>query len=205
MQSIPNQNRSIGGSALPSKDGAAKIPPTNQQIVKDLIRQANTVPIPVIMKHYGIRLNAQNNVIVCPFQKHKNGKESTASFNYYPENNTYWCYGCKSGRDAVNLVANLDNISMGAAARKIVNQFGNDICEDNIEVDPTFKYSECVEIYMDFANFIRHQLQSNSDDQATIEHIEKITLVFDKMNEKYQLNIDALKSLTQKLKEKIVK
>jgi hypothetical protein len=203
MYPISNSNRSDGAGKIPSQNGTTQAALTNKQLVKELITHANTVPLPIILRHYGIRIDAQNTSIICPFLKHKGGRESTPSFHYKPDNNSFWCYGCKSGRDAVDFVATMENIAMGAAARKIIELFGSDVDVNGIDLNPAINYSERVEIYMDFSNCIHESIHLNMDDPVALSYFEEITLAFDKMNEKYSLSNEALKSLVFKLKEKI--
>src|SRR5437016_1222250 len=75
---------------------------------KELIAKANSVRLIRIFGFYGIRIDEQNKKIICPFKSHSNGKESTPSFVYYPQTNTYCCYGCKQGSTPVDFVANMD-------------------------------------------------------------------------------------------------
>ena len=63
---------------------------------QELIRRSNAVPIIQIFKMYKVRLDQFNRRTTCPFKHHKNGKESTPSFWYYPDTNSFNCYGSRT-------------------------------------------------------------------------------------------------------------
>src|ERR1700684_4389287 len=77
---------------------------------KELIKKANSVPLPTILKHYGHHIDAYNRYIICPFSFHKGGRENGGSFCYYPDTNTFWCFGCKTGTTPVSFVSNKENL-----------------------------------------------------------------------------------------------
>mgnify|MGYP002814289932 CR=1 FL=1 len=165
-----------------------------------LICNANSVPITLIFEHYNLHLDENNRKIICPFPNHKSGRENTASFLYYPQTNTFWCFGCKIGPNGCDFVASMDNIIKIKAANKILNIFsGNIINEENNKQD----FSERMEIMIDFSNIIRNFHQNNLNEES-FKFIEMICNIYDEMNYKYKLTNEALLSLINKLKLKIL-
>ncbi len=152
------------------------------------------------MAKYGIRIDPMNKTIVCPFKHHQNGNERTGSFNYYPESNSFWCFGCKTGRGTTDFVAAFDSTTRTKAAYKIVKMFVDEIADDweFVACNTKEKQDEIIS----FANSIRTAISKHPDQ---IEAIERLTFAFDAMNEKYgrQLNIEALKALSSKLQAKL--
>jgi CHC2 zinc finger len=198
MHHLSNQARSDGYNSARNQTGTVE-PTSAAQSYKELIKKANSVPLPVILKHYGRHIDAQNRYIVCPFSFHKGGRESSSSFCYYPDTNTFWCFGCKTGTSPVSFVANKEGLTFPQAAIKILQCYG---LENTIEIiNDLPNYSERLAILMDFATFIRQNLQANP---ASIEYIEQIAFAFDKMNDRYSLTNEALQSLVIELKSKVV-
>lgn len=152
------------------------------------------------MARYGIRADAINRVITCPFKHHSNGNERTASFNYYPESNSFWCFGCKTGRYSTDFVANYEGISRAKSAYKIVHTFIDEVSEDweYVACNTKEKQDEIIA----FANKVREAIQEHPED---IERIESITYAFDTINEKYKgvLDLEGLKALSSKLQAKL--
>lgn len=184
-----------------SETGGFEDPASSKQFYKAVIAKANTVPIKNVFKLYNVRIDDYSRKIICPFPHHKNGRESSASLMLYPQTNSFWCFGCKTGRNGTDLVANMENVSRVKAALKILDLFGSDANLDEIPIEG-IDYSERLEILADFANYARHFLSDYPGDPNALLFIEKITFIFDKMNAKYSLDNAALKSLADKLKEK---
>lgn len=167
---------------------------------KELKAKANTVPLVKVFKFYGLRLNEQNKKICCPFKSHSGGKETTPSFTFYPETNTYCCYGCGQGSTPVTFVANMEKISHTQAAAKIINLYGSDVSSD---IEPEESYSEKMRLYMDFSNYVYDFIQRNLQNEDAMKFIDRVTSIFDRMSAERNLGNDALESLVFKLKDQI--
>lgn len=195
-----NSDSETSGDDRPVK----KFTADDKQYFKKLIKKADSVSLPLILKHYNILIGPSNRKIICPFgNKHKNGRDNSPSFYYYPDTNTFWCFGCKTGTGCTDFVANLENISQVKAAYKILESYSSDVAVDDLESNIEINYSERLDIMMDFSNFIREFIQANLDDNYALTFIEKISFIFDKMNEKHTLDNNALKTLVVKLKLKV--
>jgi hypothetical protein len=202
MYSLPNPIRSYRPSGISSSGGSSQTDLERKRELNALIQQANSVPLLTLFRHYGIRFDAYSNKLICPFTKHKNGRENSPSFKFYPETNTFWCFGCQTGRSSTDFVANMEGISRPKAASRILELYASEVSEDLVDVKQP-NYSERLGILMDFSNHIREQLQANKDDLTMIAYLESIAEVFDKMNQKHPLDNSSLQSLADKLKSKI--
>jgi CHC2-type zinc finger protein len=191
---------SYGSTRNQNSDSEATI--TRKQHYKDLICKANSVPITVLFKYYRLHLDQYNRKITCPLSKHKGGKESTPSFWYYPETNSFWCFGCKTGRSPIDLVINLEDIPVAKAAYKILDLIseGDDLFESIVQISQ----NERLQLLVNFSSTIRNLIQINKNDADVISRIEKLTQVFDQMNTKHRLDNEALKSLIERLQEQLV-
>jgi DNA primase len=170
---------------------------------KELVEKANTVSFPDLLRYYGINIDENNRKIICPFPSHKGGREATPSFYYYPQTNTFWCFGCKIGVGCCDFVAAKERISKIKAAQKIINLFNLKI-EDGINVEEASftNPNERLEILLEFSDLVREFREKNRSEKDLI-FIEEISSVFDKINLKHNLDNLGLKSLINKLKVKI--
>jgi DNA primase len=201
MRSISNTTGSISQGKALGQAGSFTDSVAGQDDVKDLISKANSIPMMRLFKHYGIRINEINRMVICPFKSHKGGRENSASFQFYPETNSFYCHGCKLGTKPVNFVSNIENISFIQSVHKIIEHFSDDIDEDNIfDIQD---YSQRLEIMMEFSNCVREFRENYQGDKA-FEHIEQICKHYDIINLKHNLDNDALRHVVDKLKEAIL-
>jgi hypothetical protein len=200
MRKLPDTTGSDGYGETPGEAGNTSASSPGKAFYQNLIAKANTVPITRVFRHYGLRVSEANRKIICPIPTHKGGRENSASFYYYPETNTFWCFGCSSGRGCCALVAAMDGISQAKAAFKILDWFGEDVDEDAVADRDSF--SERLEIMLDFSNTVREFRQSNYDEKANA-HIEHVCSVYDTVNLKHKLDNEGLRRLVEELKEEI--
>lgn len=197
MRSISNSTRSISNVSSSGKAGNFTDLVDGEDDVKELISKANSVPLMRLFRYYGVRIDEVNRFIVCPFKSHKGGRENSASFKFYPETNSFWCFGCKTGITPVVFVATMENINYVRAAYKIIESFSEDIDEDNVFDRDNF--SERLEIMMDFSNVIREFREKFSSDKS-FEYIEEICSHYDTVNLKHDLTNEALRHIVDQYK-----
>jgi len=103
----------------------------------------------------------------CPFPDHK---DDTPSFKFNPEENRFWCFGCKRGGKAIQFLAYYKKISKTSAAETLLRQIGNieDIC---LEIENT-KQDETDSILLEFSKTVREFIHNNKS-YAAIEFVEK--------------------------------
>ena len=192
MRNLSNSARSVSYSQTSGATGNFTDSFTGQGY-ESITSRANAVPINKIFGIYGIKVDEYNRKITCPFKNHKGGRESTASFVYYPETNTYCCFGCKQGNTPVHFVMHMDGCSHQLAALKILNLFSSDIDEDLI-ID-NHNSNETTKIMIDFSNNVRDFRQQFIDEDSK-KFIENICQMYDRMLEKHNMNYDALDTAT---------
>lgn len=203
MRIISNTTRSDGYGQTSGEDRN----PTDvakRKFFEELIRKANTVPLVRVFSHYNLRVDSVYSTIVCPFKSHKNGRENSASFAYYPDTNSFYCFGCKVGgpfAHGCEFMATMEGISRAKAAHKILTLFRSSVNED-AEIAEVENFSEKLEIMMDFANTVR-EFRSNHFDEKSITHLEYVCSVYDAMNSKRKLDNEALRRLVEELKTEI--
>lgn len=69
--------------------------------------------IRAVIEHYGFNILSSNK-ICCPFHK-----DNTASLNVYEANESFYCFGCGEGGDAINFVKALDGVEFKEALKTV--------------------------------------------------------------------------------------
>jgi len=159
---------------------------------KELINQANTVDLLQIFQHYNIDLS-HSNKCKCPFPDHS---DKTPSFYYYKNTNSFNCFGCTRGGKAVDFVSFIEGIDKNEAAIKIRDNFNLD---STAIAEVSNQNYDKLPIILQFSENIRNFLYDHSQDTTAIKFAEKITLVFDTLNNKHNLNAEGIKILIEKL------
>lgn len=194
---------SISNSAPSGEAGDFTAPYAGEDNNQILIEQANSVSLIRIFRLYGLRIDSQNRKTVCPFKSHKGGRESTPSFWFYPDTNSFYCYGCSIGGKSSHgceFIATMDSTTRIKAAHKILNSFSGDINEYNVQELGNF--SERLEIMMDFSTTVRNFRETYTDEKSN-EFIEFCCRVYDQHNLKRDLDNEALRRAVEHLKETI--
>lgn len=173
---------------------------TGNTTIADKIDQANKSSLVEIFKFYNLNISSFNKKVCCPFSsKHSGGMDSIPSFVFYPETNSFWCFGCKTGNKPCNFVSAMENISIIAAASVIFDKSFN---IENVEDYTTYSR----QVYLDFSNYIREMNVNYPESLAIIEEICKtFDLFFEKypdLNEKTQILF--LNKLKYKLEQKLI-
>lgn len=194
MFNISNRTKFNSDSEASSKTGDIEFSfDEPHEELKILIQNANEVDLKEVFKYYKLNLNEINKKIICPFKFHKNGRESTPSFYFYPQNNAFYCFGCKSSRFAVDFVSLYEHISKKEAAKKIINIFCNGkINSEYIKEEDN--YVDKIEYIIQLSNISRDLLKNKN-----LNEVEKILQSFDSIYEKYDLSNEALEVLTEQI------
>lgn len=167
---------------------------SDQNLIKIKYHKANSLDILPIFKAYGIDIGQHIKKICCPLPQHKDG---TASFYYYSQTNSFFCYGCKVGGGPVELVSSILDIPKPEASEIILSSFSGN-ANMQIAIIKDFAYRQ--ETILNFSNYIR---DIRNQDSSTSKTLDEICLIFDTLMSKHSLDNDGVKSLIKKLKVKI--
>lgn len=139
----------------------------------------------------------------CPFPDHN---DSDPSFNYNPEENRFYCFGCKRGGQAVQFVATIEGLSHIVAAERILDKFES--LEDVFLNLRDQKSEEIDKLLLEFAEHIHHFILNNATVEAR-EFMEGITWGLDLYLHKHvprsSLDVDNLRARLQLLTKKLDK
>jgi hypothetical protein len=178
MRDVSNTTRFDGYGETCWEDRNSSAIVAGKESYKELIRKANTVPLIRVFRHYGVRVDAVHCMTICPLKSHKGGRENSASFKYFSETNSFYCYGCKVGGEfahSCEFMAAMEDITRPKAANKILRLFADGVDEvtDLIDIE---NFSERLEIMVNFSNVIREFRQDHFDDKsfAFIEEVCRV-------------------------------
>ena len=79
----------------------------------------------VISPYVQLKKRGSNLVGLCPFHN-----EKTGSFTVYPENGSYYCFGCGAGGDVITFVRQIENLDYIEAVRLLAQRAGMTVPED---------------------------------------------------------------------------
>lgn len=202
MRDISNTTGLFGYGETSGSDGDSSTLNTRKAYFESIIQKANTVPLIRIFKFYNIKVNNIKSSLICPFKNHR---EKTGSFVYYPDTNSFCCFGCKRGSQyshACEFVAYMEDISKFKAAEKILKLFSGDT-DPLIEIKSAPDFNEQLNIITDFSNITR-EFRKKYLDEVSQSFIDQRCETFDKLNEKFELSNDSLKLVADLLKEQIL-
>ncbi len=98
-------------------------------------------------------------VCCCPFHS-----EKTPSCTIYPENSSFYCFGCGVGGDIIKFVMLTDNVSYMEAVRTLAQRCGMTVPSQNPEERRRTQFRDrCLEINRETANFYYLNLLKGSD------------------------------------------
>jgi DNA primase len=200
MQPIQNPTGSDSGPQASNNFGFTESAPRTKEYYQDLIARANQICLKTIFKSYGVFLDEYNKKCCCPFPFHT---DKSPSFNYYPDTNTFVCYGCNTRGKAVNFVVAMEKIKVSQAAHKIIEYFSDENTEYDFKNQKNINYQQRLLTLASFSNEVRNFIQANLNDNKAMNFIDKICASFDKLNTKYIPDNEALEALVQKHKIKI--
>jgi DNA primase len=76
-----------------------------------------------LVEKYGLEVTKQGNLYVtyCPFHK----DEHRPNFTIYEETNSYYCYTCSKGGDAIDFFARMEKISYSQAQHRLYSDLSS--------------------------------------------------------------------------------
>lgn len=205
MCALPSSSRSISNGETSSDVGDVADAFTRKSYNEDLIDLADTVPLLKVFKRYNIYCNEAHHTIRCPFKSHKGGRESSASFKYYHDTNSFRCFGCHKGAPfahATHFVAAMESISLQAAAYKILDIFKADVGEVSDDILLRNDGGERLAIMLDFSSTVREFYHTYASEHARV-YVELACKAYDLANLKHNLDNEALRRTVEELKDYI--
>ncbi len=82
----------------------------------------------VVSGYVNLKRRGRNLVGLCPFHS-----EKTPSFNLYPENGSFYCFGCGAGGDVITFVMKIENLDYIEAVKFLAQRAGMEMPENTYD------------------------------------------------------------------------
>ncbi|MGN0469010.1 MAG: DNA primase, partial [Acutalibacteraceae bacterium] len=108
-----------------------------------------------ISTYVQLRRRGKNLVGLCPFHN-----EKTPSFTVYPENQSYYCFGCGAGGEIINFTRRIENLDYVEAVRFLCDRCGMAMPSEGYDNSIAEKRKRMYEINKEAARFFHNYLFS---------------------------------------------
>lgn len=114
-------------------------------------------PIEPLAQAYvsGLKRRGRNLVGLCPFHN-----EKTPSFTVYPENNSFYCFGCGAGGDVITFVKRIENLDYIDAVKFLAGRAGMKMPEEGVNDAASRLRARILEANREAARFFHATLYS---------------------------------------------
>ena len=102
---------------------------------------------------------------LCPFHN-----EKTPSFNIYPENGSFYCFGCGTGGDVITFIRRIENLDYMEAVRFLAQRAGLNVPEDQVDDGMARLRSRILEINRETARFY-HRILMGEEGKAGLSYL----------------------------------
>ena len=115
----------------------------------------------VLSPYISLKRRGSNLVGLCPFHN-----EKTPSFTVYPENGSYYCFGCGQGGDIITFTMRIENLDYIDAVRKLADRAGLRLPENNADDKEQKLRQDIYEINREAARYYHSKLISPEGKQG---------------------------------------
>ncbi len=109
----------------------------------------------VVAPYVNLRHSGRSLVGLCPFHS-----EKTPSFNVYPENGSFYCFGCGAGGDVITFIRRIENLDYMEAVRFLAQRAGLQVPENNVDDGMGKLKARILEVNRETARFYNAVLNS---------------------------------------------
>lgn len=111
--------------------------------------------VDVVSSYVNLKRRGRNMVGLCPFHS-----EKTPSFNLYPENGSFYCFGCGAGGDVITFVRRIENLDYMEAIRFLAQRAGLQVPENQVDDGLAKLKAKILEINRETARYFHKVLLS---------------------------------------------
>ena len=115
----------------------------------------------VLSPYIALKRRGRNLVGLCPFHN-----EKTPSFTVYPENGSYYCFGCGQGGDIVTFTMRAENLDYIDAVKRLADRAGLKMPENDFDDREQKLRNDIYEANREAARFYHAQLMSPNGKQC---------------------------------------
>lgn len=121
----------------------------------------------LISSYVSLRRRGKNLVGLCPFHN-----EKTPSFTVYPETQSFYCFGCGAGGEAISFVRRIENLDYIEAVRFLCERSGMQMPTEGYDDSIAKKRKRIYEINKKAARFF-HDVLFSSEGKDALEYYKK--------------------------------
>jgi DNA primase len=125
--------------------------PLPDQFLQELKARSDIVD--VVSGYVNLKRRGRNMVGLCPFHG-----EKTPSFNLYPENGSFYCFGCGVGGDVITFIRRIENLDYLDAVKFLAQRAGMQMPEDGRDEGQARVRGRIFEANREAARFYHHML-----------------------------------------------
>lgn len=107
----------------------------------------------VVSSYLNLRHSGRTLSGLCPFHS-----EKSPSFHVYPENGSFYCFGCGAGGDVITFVRRIENLDYMEAIRFLAQRAGISVPESEADQGLSRAKGRILEINREAARFYHYQL-----------------------------------------------
>ena len=109
----------------------------------------------VVGSYVRLKRRGKNLLGLCPFHN-----EKTPSFTVYPENQSFYCFGCGVGGDVITFVRRAENLDYIEAIKLLADRAGMKLPEDGVDDRTARLKTRILELNRESARFFHSQLST---------------------------------------------
>ena len=111
----------------------------------------------VIGSYVNLRRRGRTLSGLCPFHS-----EKSPSFTVYPENQSFYCFGCQAGGDVINFIRRIENLDYMEAVRFLAQRAGMQVPENAGDSRTAQLRKRILELNRDAARYFHRNLMSEA-------------------------------------------
>ncbi len=115
----------------------------------------------IVSSYVSLKKRGRNMIGLCPFHS-----EKTPSFNIYPENGSFYCFGCGVGGDVITFIMKIENLDYIEAVKFLAMRAGMSMPEDSYDDGASKLKGRILEANREAARFFHAQLMSEKGKPA---------------------------------------
>ena len=131
-----------------------------KEVIEEVVSRTDIVQL--ISGYVTLRRAGSNMVGLCPFHS-----ERTPSFTVFPGSNSFFCFGCSAGGDAITFVRRAENLDYPDAVEFLAKRVGVTVIDTDVhETRSRFDRKRLLEMNREAAHFFHSSLFANTPDAA---------------------------------------
>lgn len=139
--------------------------PLNDRFLQDLRSKLDIEE--VISPYVNLKRRGKTYVGLCPFHS-----EKTGSFTVYPDTQSFYCFGCRAGGDAVSFIRRIENLDYVEAVKYLASSVGMPMPEDGFDDTLSKKRLRILSANREAAKFY-HGILTSEKGKVGLEYFSK--------------------------------